>query len=355
MEFSFDGNKTTVLIERQIPSIDKIFSHLDCKPENNIIITDENVKPIAEKICDSNKIPFCTIKSGENHKNWQSVETIMSAALKRGLSKDSSIIGIGGGVICDLAGFAASVYMRGCRLILIPTTLLAMIDASIGGKTGFDIFGLKNFAGSFYPAELVFLPIECLSSLPQREWKSGIAELIKAAILDGDDFLDELSAMKLAPDGLLSDSRFLNCIEKAVQFKGKIVSEDFRDNGKRLLLNLGHTFAHALESSAGLGNLSHGEAVAWGIIKSCVLGLEMGITPPERAGKITSVLSAFGYDCSGAALFASTDQFLEAVKNDKKKRQNKFTFIVPDEHSARTVVLENLSILEKILNGGISQ
>jgi 3-dehydroquinate synthase len=227
-----------------------------------------------------------------------------------------------------------------------------MVDASIGGKTGFDLFGVKNLTGSFYPAEVVYMPVQSLSTLPDREWKSGFAELIKTAILSGDDFLDMLA--ETANEGSLEGGKLLKCIEKAVLYKGTVTSEDFRESGKRALLNLGHTFGHALEAAAGLGSLSHGEAVAWGIVQSCALGLLLGITPLKRARKIKAVISHFGCDCSCPHPLAASDTFRAAMNSDKKKKQGKMTFIVPDENSARIVDIEpgKNEFVEKILMEG---
>jgi len=144
------------------------------------------------------------------------------------------------------------------------------------------------------------------------------------------------------------------CVEKAVSYKGKVVSEDFRESGKRMLLNLGHTFGHALESSGGLGNISHGEAVAWGIIRACELGIALNITPQKRAEKIKKTLLSFGYEISCPHPSAgSKETILNAMKSDKKKKSGNLTFIVPDKKSARAVELkpEDAQIIDKILQG----
>jgi 3-dehydroquinate synthase len=228
------------------------------------------------------------------------------------------------------------------------------------------LLGIKNLAGSFYPAENVYIPVDCLATLPQKEWKSGFAELIKTAVLGGDELMNLLAEIKpdslsnpinrLSEDNLLKDEKLLKCIEKAVDYKGKIASEDPRESGKRALLNLGHTFGHALEAAAGLGHITHGEAVARGIYQSCALGMELGITPRQRAEKIKSILVSFGYDCASPRPLASSPTFHEALKSDKKKKQGKMTFIVPDEKSARIVTLGNEEdkILEKILKEGFN-
>jgi 3-dehydroquinate synthase len=349
MNFTFGEYNTRVVISREIPDINK----LEINPHNVLIIADENTAPIADKVCSGQAMPFCILKSGEENKTWQSVQTILNAASEKGLGRDGTFIAIGGGVIGDLAGFAASVYMRGLNLILIPTTLLAMVDASVGGKTGFDLFGVKNLAGSFYPAQSVYIPLDALSTLPQKEWKSGFAELIKTAILDSEEFLNEL--LKISDFSLSNAETVGNCIERAVRYKGSIVCEDPKETGIRKLLNLGHTFGHALESTAGFGNLTHGEAVAWGIMRACELGTALGVTQPDRAKKISDLVVSFGYETACPHPLANDkDKLMNAMKSDKKKKSGKLTFIVPDEKSARPVTIETeeeMKMLENIIMG----
>ena len=360
MKFNFSEFSSSVFISREIPSIDKISGDLgllsnEFKP---LLVADENTKEIAAKIKGDAELPLCLLKSGEENKNWHSVQEILSAACEAGLGRDGIFIGIGGGVIGDLCGFASSIYMRGCRLVLVSTTLLGMVDASVGGKTGFDFFGIKNLVGSFYPAQSVYIPIECLKTLPSKELKSGMAELIKTAVLAGGDFLDMLADTGADfisnPRGFPEGELLLKFIEKAVLYKGAIASEDLRESGKRMLLNLGHTFAHSLEAAAGLGRLSHGEAVAWGIVRSCELGLALGITPRGRAEKIKNVIASFDYELSCPHPLAETAHILKAMLSDKKKKKGNLTFIVPDEKSARPYVCqsdEDLKIAERIING----
>jgi len=364
--FNFGEFNTTVHISNEIPAMHKIAFDLVKKASfKPLVIADEHTAHIAGIICGGGDYPCCVLKSGEEHKNWHSVETILATALKAGLGRDGVFIAVGGGVIGDLAGFAASIYMRGCRFVLVSTTLLGMVDASVGGKTGFDLFEIKNLTGSFYPAETVYLPVDVLSTLSKKEWKSGMAELIKTAILAGDDFLDKLAENKEQLKNF--EKRKLNkeqetiiheFIERAVSFKGGIVSEDLREteNGKRKLLNLGHTFGHALESAAGFGHVSHGEAAAWGIVQACKLGIKLEITPPARAEKIVKLIEYFGYETAAPHPLAdNAAALLHAMDSDKKKHSGKMTFIVPNENSACPVTLEKkeVKLIEKILNGNI--
>jgi 3-dehydroquinate synthase len=364
LQFKFNEYQTNVEITREIPAINDISLHLGMQKDNPsfkpLIIADENTSYIAEKIIGGTDYPCVILKSGEKNKTWQSTETILAAAVKAGLGRDGVFIAVGGGVIGDLAGFAASIYMRGCRFVLVSTTLLGMVDASVGGKTGFDFSGIKNLVGSFYPAQNVYMPLNALSTLSQREIKSGMAELIKTAILSGDNFLDELTPLAENFNDVkffLESAVLQKCVEKAVSYKGKIVSEDFRESGKRMLLNLGHTFGHALESSGGLGNISHGEAVAWGIIRACELGIALNITPQKRAEKIKKLILSFGYECACPHPCAGNKEaLLNAMKSDKKKKSGNLTFIVPDKKSAQAVELkpEDAQIIDKILQGELN-
>jgi 3-dehydroquinate synthase len=319
-----------------------------------LIVCDENTLPLADKISGNEELPRCLLKSGEEGKNWSAVESILAAARNAGLGRDAFFIGVGGGVIGDLSAFAASIYMRGCGICLVSTTLLGMVDAGLGGKTGFDLFGIKNLAGTFYPARHVFISKESLDTLPEAEWKSGMAELIKTAVIGGDDFLDIFTG--LDPESLKKDKeQLINCIIRAVDLKGRIVEADPRETGKeRILLNLGHTFGHALESSVGLGRLSHGEAVAWGMVRSCELGYSLGITPRERAEKIRSIIRLYGYEIRAPHPFmGDADSFIKALEGDKKKRAGALTFIVPDEKGARPVPAETAEV-KQIISGALT-
>jgi len=359
LHFSFGEYNTEVIITREIPQINVIAENF----LNSIIIADKNTAYIAEKIRGIHNIPLCILESGEENKNWQSAEKILECAHNKKLGRDGLFLAAGGGVIGDLSGFAASIYKRGCRFALISTTLLGMTDASVGGKTGFDLFDIKNLIGTFYPAEKVFIPADVLITLPQNEWKSGMAELLKTAILSGSgELMDLISANREDLKQFNSEKidLLLKLIEKAVLFKGCIVSEDPKETGsKRILLNLGHTFGHALESTAGLGKISHGEAVAWGMVRACDLGSSVGITPKERAAEIKELIASFGYSCVyPAELSGNADMLFNAMKNDKKNKSNSLRFIVPDAKGACPVTFDSekeTKLIINILKGGIAQ
>jgi 3-dehydroquinate synthase len=340
-----------------------------------LVVCDANTEYLARRFLENQgcrEIPCSVLPPGEETKTLESLGTILADAFVAGLSRDGLIVGVGGGVITDIAGFAAFTYMRGIRLRLVSTTLLGMVDASVGGKTGVDLADVKNLAGAFYPAETVYMPLESLAALPSREWKSGLAEVIKTAILAGDkEMLSRIHAfrdvyLKSIPDaegkggdmtGLLSGG-LKDLISRAVEIKGRIVEEDPRETGeRRALLNLGHTFGHALETSAGLGRLTHGEAVAWGIIRACELGHAMGLTSSEQALEIRDLIQSYGYITeSPHPAMGNMDGYFRALNGDKKKKGGKPVFIVPSGEGAQKITLnpeepQFRSVLQAIITG----
>ncbi|MDR2768489.1 MAG: 3-dehydroquinate synthase [Treponema sp.] len=340
LRFCFGSFESSVIIRRTLPS-PLYFTGA----ENPASPPETPEIPRFLTVCDGNTREFAlnfqsdplVLAAGEENKTWPAVERILTEGRKRGLGRDGFFVGVGGGVVCDLTAFAASVYMRGAGLILVPTTLLAMADAAVGGKTGFDLDGIKNFAGTFYPASRVFIALDTLEKLPGREWKSGAAELIKAAVLDTEEgALERLNESFLARTGRQNPEAALL---RAIRIKGALVEKDPRETGTcRELLNLGHTFGHALEAAAGLGSITHGEAVAWGMARSCELGLALGITSPGRSAAICRTLENMGYETRNpwpqkfeSALFHS------ALRGDKKKRSGRLRFIVPADRGAVAV------------------
>jgi len=339
--FQFGDSTSSVFIQEELPRVEELYAAAGFDPAfppKTLVVCDKNTLPLACQIAGS--LPIEQLIPGEEHKNWQAVEAILRAAGNNRLGRDGLFIGVGGGVVCDLAAFAASIYMRGgCALTLIPTTLLCMVDAALGGKTGFDLEGFKNLAGTFYPAGTIIAPLEALASLPQTEWYSGIAELIKTAILDTDPkTFEQLQAIKPADNGsAFGAGNFVgplaDLVARAVQVKGNIVAADPKETGtERALLNLGHTFGHALESALGLGKITHGAAVAWGMAQACKLGLELNITPPQRAAAILEILAAWKYETSSEAFLGNSESmssFREALLHDKKRKAGKPRFVIP--------------------------
>jgi len=284
-------------------------------------------------VCDSHTRRFVPpeaahvveLSPGERFKTSDSVHEIIAAAINCGLARDGVMIGIGGGVITDITAFAASAYMRGTGLILYPTTLLSMVDAAIGGKTGYDFMGYKNLIGSFYPASEVRICIDTLETLPEREYLCGLAEIIKAALL-GDAGL--LSLLEDRRDAILRrDTEILSeIVWKSITVKCSYVEADLRESGIRAHLNLGHTFGHSLETASGFERFSHGEGVAWGMDRSLETGLLMGLTDPDYAHRVRKLLRSYHYFLGNPGIDA--ELMKKAISGDKKKAGKQIRFVI---------------------------
>ncbi|MBI9102897.1 MAG: 3-dehydroquinate synthase [Spirochaetales bacterium] len=276
----------------------------------------------------------------------ESVEDILTAGIENGLARDGLFIGIGGGVVCDMTAFAASIYMRGSRVILIPTTLLAMTDASLGGKTGVDFRGYKNMAGTFFPAEELRICPDLLSSLPERDYISGLAEVIKHAFLVKSDLFEFLEREREAV--LLREPQILGrMIRESIKVKGDFVERDFREQAERAFLNFGHTFGHALESVSGFAGWSHGEAVAWGMDKALKAGVLMGETDPDYARKVSAFLALYGFRLEAPGI--DPEALINAMGKDKKKREGKIMFVLQKEYGKTFQSEIPRDILQKVL------
>ena len=277
---------------------------------------------------------------GEGSKNWDSIDRILSSALARGLARDSLFIGLGGGVILDMTAFAASIYMRGARVSLVPTTLLSMVDATLGGKTGIDYGGGKNLVGTFFPAEAVIIAPWTLKTLSDAEYRSGLGEVLKHAVLSQDDrlfrFLEENRNGVMGRD----DAILAEMIRLSLEVKISYIERDPEERkGIRSALNLGHTFSHALESYMDYG-ISHGEGVAWGTAAAIRTGTRLGITPQDLASRTLALLSLYGF--SSDAYRIPADDFASysaAIGKDKKKSRGSVRFVLM-EGQGKPVLME---------------
>lgn len=310
-------------------------------------------KSLKEKNC---KIKFSFLEEGENAKVWGNVEKFLAEMIHEGLDRSSLVIALGGGVIGDFAGFAASIYQRGIKFVQIPTTLLAMVDSSVGGKVAVNLGNAgKNLIGSFHQPSHVLIDLETLKTLPEKELKNGLGEVVKYAFLKGDsgEFYSFLknNAQKILS---LEDFNILsNTVFESVKTKADIVQKDETEtSGLRALLNLGHTFAHSLEAESQY-LIPHGEAVSIGIRLAGELALAKKIIDENYLNKITSLLDAFGLQKSISPEFNfSPEKLLGHFKHDKKTEGNKLKFIIPSARFSESEMLEDISedILLKILS-----
>jgi 3-dehydroquinate synthase len=268
---------------------------------------------------------------GEGSKSWTTLAALVDRLLALGIERSDHVVAFGGGVIGDLAGFAASIVNRGCRFVQIPTTLLAQVDSSVGGKTGINVAAGKNLVGAFHQPSLVLIDPICLDTLDQRQLRAGYAEIAKYALIEDAPFfawLEENGGAVLAGD---ADAR-RTAISTGVAGKARIVAEDEREmTGKRALLNLGHTFGHALEAETGFSDrLFHGEAVAAGMVLAFDFSVERGLCPAADALRARAHLAAAGLPVSRADIGIGADgaRLVAHMMLDKKKAGGRLPFIL---------------------------
>lgn len=284
----------------------------------------------------------------ESAKHLGSVEEIARSLCRAGADRKSLLVAVGGGVVGDVVGFAAASYLRGVALVHVPTTLVAQVDSSIGGKTGVNLPEGKNLVGAFYPPKLVITDPDLLRTLPECEFRGGLAEVIKHAIIaDAAMFalLEEKMEQVLRRDRRMLDS----LIPRNVQIKARVVSRDERESGLREILNFGHTFAHALESATHYRCYRHGEAVAWGMMAAALLGHELGVTRAEDASRIVSLVRRLGPLPSWPQVSPVT--LLRAMRSDKKSRGGTIRFVLsPRLGEAQTFDKIPLQVVERVLH-----
>lgn len=268
------------------------------------------------------------IRAGESSKAFATLERVVTEVLDQRPDRRTVLVAFGGGVVGDLAGFVASIVLRGLPFVQIPTTLLAQVDSSVGGKTGINTAHGKNLVGSFYQPKAVFISTILLDTLPRRALLAGYAEVVKYGLLGDADFfhwLEQNGPLMLDDNG----SARVEAIARSCQAKADIVTRDEREAGVRALLNLGHTFGHALEALAGYdGSLLHGEAVSIGMRLAFDLSVRMELCPAEDAIRVRQHLSGLGLPVDIPAALHRPDDILAAMAHDKKKQGDHLTFIL---------------------------
>ena len=302
------------------------------KSEKVLIITDEHVSPLycreTEEMFQSNgsKTFTAVVAPGETSKSLQAAEKLYTAALEAGLERSSLIIALGGGVIGDLAGFVASTYMRGIPFVQIPTSLLAQVDSSIGGKVAVNHPQAKNIIGSFYQPKCVLMNLRTLTTLPDRELSTGMAELLKHGIIRDETLLKWLEAnmdsLMARNIDLLTEAVFRSC-----EIKAQVVSRDEKEQGLRAILNFGHTIGHAVEAASGYGTLTHGEAVAIGMVAEAHIAHILGRIDREYIERIKRVLLRAGLPVTVPD--PDSGRLLEWMRHDKKNVHGKILFVLP--------------------------
>ena len=285
-----------------------------------LIVSDQNVAPLylarVETALTGKTTSTMIFPAGEQEKNLARFQQLLAALATLGASRDATVLALGGGVVGDLAGFAAACWMRGVRFVLLPTTLLAMVDSSVGGKTAVDLPAGKNLVGAFHQPSAVLADIDTLASLPMRELRAGLAEVVKVGAIGDAEFF---AWLETNADALLArdPAAIIEAISRSCAYKAGVVARDETEQGERALLNFGHTFGHAIEALQGFGGLNHGEAVAVGMVLAARLSAQLGRATHVDAERLTALLSRIGLPTTLPAGLAA-EALLARMRLDKK-------------------------------------
>lgn len=267
------------------------------------------------------------IPDGERYKSWEMAGQILTKMLEHQIGRDALVLALGGGVIGDIAGFVASIYQRGISFYQIPTTLLAQVDSSVGGKVAVNHALGKNMIGSFYQPKKVYIDTDTLQTMPERDWKSGLAEIIKYGIIQDEELFYYLKD-HTAEINARQEQVFVRLIKRSCEIKAQIVAADERESGIRAILNLGHTLAHGIEAITEYEYLRHGEAVACGIGLISEFACEQGILQEQDLKEIQSLFAALSMEYRLPKMPAA--MFMEMLALDKKNKQGQMVLILPE-------------------------
>lgn len=301
------------------------------------VVSNVTVAPLyADRLCQAlaqrhQRVQRISLPDGEQYKTWDSLAQIFDALLKHGADRKTTLYALGGGVVGDMTGFAAACYMRGVPFVQVPTTLLAQVDSSVGGKTAINHRLGKNMIGAFYQPRAVICDLDTLQTLPQRELAAGLAEVIKYGPIADLALFDWLEAHM---DELLArdTASLAHAVRRSCQIKAAVVAEDERESGRRAILNFGHTFGHAMETGMGYGAWLHGEAVAAGMVMAAELSCELGLMPAALAERLQALLARAGLPVHGPVLDASDNagHYLQHMRVDKKARAGEIRYVLID-------------------------
>lgn len=300
-------------------------------PKKLLIVTDSNVEKLysgeVKTILAQNgyNVSVYAFEAGEENKNMDSILGICRACIENGLDRKSMIIALGGGVVGDMAGFAAAIYMRGIDFVQVPTTLLSQSDSSVGGKTGIDFAAGKNILGAFHQPKLVYINVKTLKTLPSEQFISGMGEVIKHGIIrDGEFFAylrDNSDKIKFLESETLIKMDKINC-----SIKADVVMRDEKENGLRAILNFGHTIGHAVESAYNFKK-THGECVGIGMIAASYIAFKRGLISEAELKEIESILAEYGFETR--VKLPDNDAVFSIMQKDKKKIDGKLKFVLP--------------------------
>jgi 3-dehydroquinate synthase len=292
------------------------------------------------------QVHVVTLPDGEAYKTWDALNLIFDALLSRGCDRKTVLFALGGGVVGDMTGFAAACYMRGVPFVQVPTTLLAQVDSSVGGKTAINHPLGKNMIGAFYQPVRVVCDLDTLQTLPERELSAGLAEVIKYGPIHDLAFLDwieaELPALRARDPQALAQA-----VRRSCEIKAEVVGQDERESGLRAILNFGHTFGHAIEAGLGYGEWLHGEGVGCGMVMAATLSQRLGLLSPDKVERLVRLIAAAGLPVRGPQLkvghaegfeaLPNAQRYLQLMRIDKKAEAGAIKFVLVDD-GGRAVV-----------------
>lgn len=296
-----------------------------------MVVTNETVGPLylqqLQNTLHDYKVDVVTLPDGEQYKTAEVLDQVYTGLIENLHGRDTTIVALGGGVIGDMAGFAAACYQRGVPFIQVPTTLLAQVDSSVGGKTAVNHRLGKNMIGAFYQPKAVVMDISCLQTLPEREYRAGMAEVIKYGIIYDGEFFEWLET-HLDAIHSLDDDKITTMLRRCCEIKAEVVAQDEKEQGIRALLNLGHTFGHAIEAHQGYGNWLHGEAVATGTVMAAVCAELQGLLEHADVVRIRNLFERVGLPVMPPEAMQLED-FIEHMMRDKKVLNQQIRVILP--------------------------
>ena len=322
------------------------------KAASALIVTNETVGPLyAARLQQAlsqqyPQIHLVTLPDGEAYKTWDSLNLIFDALLSRGCDRKTVLFALGGGVVGDMTGFAAACYMRGVPFVQVPTTLLAQVDSSVGGKTAINHPLGKNMIGAFYQPVRVVCDLDTLQTLPERELSAGLAEVIKYGPIHDLAFLDWIEAN--LPALRAREPRALaHAVQRSCEIKAEVVGQDEREAGLRAILNFGHTFGHAIEAGLGYGEWLHGEAVGCGMVMAASLSQKLGLLAADKVERLVRLVAAAGLPVRGPQLkvghgedfgdLSNAQRYLQLMRVDKKAEAGEIKFVLVED-AGRAVV-----------------
>jgi 3-dehydroquinate synthase len=325
---------------------------------NALIVTNTTVGPLYAQTLKAALLPHfkqvftVTLPDGEVYKTWETLNVIFDALLFHGCDRKTVLFALGGGVVGDMTGFAAASFMRGVPFVQVPTTLLAQVDSSVGGKTGINHPRGKNMIGAFYQPLLVLCDLGTLKTLPQRELSAGLAEVIKYGPIADRAFFDWMEAHL---DALLArdPAALAHAVQRSCEIKAWVVGQDERESGLRAILNFGHTFGHAIEAGLGYGEWLHGEAVGAGMVMAARLSMELGLVDAEFVQRLTTLVQRANLPIVGPVLSDDDNagRYLELMRVDKKAEGGEIRFVLIDGPSRASMHGAPDSLVRKVIDG----